>query len=146
MISRSIAIIFTLATVSNAFADDETARSFDFSFSEQPADYGKRWEFDGHNLPPLHLDNADLFVKDINQALSALGLPPVSQSVMEKEKITGFRGDRQMFEWQDYPEGVLTIRRWLCDGEWPSNSMFGSLLTDHERYDCISTVYLRPRR
>lgn len=53
-------------------------------------------------------------LKSINDTLEHLKLPKVEKSVPELASLTGAKGDLYLYRWTDYPLGVLTIQRSLC--------------------------------
>ncbi len=50
----------------------------------------------------------------INRTLEFLGLPKVKTAVKELASITGSQLDINLYRWNDYPLGVLTIERGIC--------------------------------
>lgn len=58
-----------------------------------------------------------LNLKPINDALEHLKLPKVEKPVPELASLTGARRDTNLYRWEDYPLGVLTIERALCQDE-----------------------------
>ncbi len=56
-------------------------------------------------------------IKPINDTLEHLKLPRVEKAVPELASLTGARGDVNLYRWEDYPLGVLTIERALCQEE-----------------------------
>lgn len=56
-------------------------------------------------------------IKSINDTLEHLKLPKVEKAVPELASLTGAKGDVNLYRWQDYPLGVLTIERSLCQEE-----------------------------
>jgi hypothetical protein len=71
------------------------------------------WRFAGDYPPPLLLESNEEFIYSINLALDTIGLPRINQAVQEKEKLTGFRAHRGIYEWKNYPLGILTVERML---------------------------------
>lgn len=68
--------------------------------------------FEGETRPELRMlfdDYAD--PGSVSVALRALGLPPARGRQPEASTITGYRWDRGSFEWEDYSQGHLTVRR-----------------------------------
>lgn len=85
---------------------------YDFSYNKVTETSGATsWIFEGNYKPPLHLSDDAAFVHSINLVLDTLQLPLVEKAVLEKEKITGFRTDRRIFEWDVYPLGILRVTR-----------------------------------
>jgi hypothetical protein len=67
----------------------------------------------------LTLDPATQYfhIKDVysvNRILVYLGLPKVKAAVRELASITGSRSDINLYRWDDYPHGVLTVERGIC--------------------------------
>lgn len=56
-------------------------------------------------------------LRPINDALEHLKLPKVEKKVPELASLTGAKGDVNLYRWEDYPLGVLTIERALCQDE-----------------------------
>jgi hypothetical protein len=62
-------------------------------------------------------DRKYFHIKDIhpiNRTLEFLGLPKVNTAVKELASITGSQLDINLYRWNDYPLGVLTIERGIC--------------------------------
>jgi hypothetical protein len=53
-------------------------------------------------------------IRPINRTLEYLGLPKVKTAVRELASITGSQRDINLYRWNDYPLGVLTIERGIC--------------------------------
>lgn len=73
-----------------------------------------------------------LTVKDIdplNRVLQRIGLPPVKSGVRELSAITGNRFDVNMYRWDDYKLGTLTVERTICRN-----------MQTTESYHCIATI------
>lgn len=73
-------------------------------------------------------------VEPVNRVLADLGLPPVKAGVRELASLTGLLTDVNYYRWDDYPEGILTIERGLCNNK-------DSL----ERYHCLVTLTIQSR-
>jgi len=56
-------------------------------------------------------------IKPINNTLEHLKLPKVEKAVPELASLTGAKGDVNLYRWKDYPLGVLTVERALCQEE-----------------------------
>lgn len=70
----------------------------------------------------------------LNRVLADLGLPPVKSARRELASITGSRLDVNLYRWDDYDLGELTVERGICR------------ITDSaQTYPCISTITLRRR-
>jgi len=87
----------------------------------------------------LELDPSDKFfnIKDlysINRILKYLGLPEVSRRVPELASITGSGNDINIYRWNDYELGVLTVERAICQDR--------DML---ESYQCISNILIARR-
>ncbi|QHV00263.1 hypothetical protein [Synechocystis sp. CACIAM 05] len=72
--------------------------------------------------PPLIISNSDEFIKSVNDALSVIGLPFVSNMVPDQGK--------GWYVWEDYELGKLTVRRSNCN------------YSAGEDYDCIWKITL----
>jgi hypothetical protein len=84
----------------------------------------------------LTLDPATQYfhIKDVysvNRILVYLGLPKVKAAVRELASITGSRNDISLYRWEDYPHGVLTIERGICQDR-----------DKLESYQCIVSVII----
>lgn len=78
-----------------------------------------------------------LVVEDIaplNRTLAFVGLPPVTHGVRELSSITGSTLDANLYRWDDYKLGVMTIERGLCRN-----------ITTAETFACISSISIRRR-
>jgi len=53
-------------------------------------------------------------VHSVNRILEYLGLPKVKTAVQELASITGSRNHINLYRWEDYPRGPLTIERGIC--------------------------------
>jgi len=65
----------------------------------------------------IDADQKYFHIKDIhpiNRTLEYLGLPRVKTAVRELASITGSQRDINLYRWNDYPLGILTIERGLC--------------------------------
>jgi hypothetical protein len=58
----------------------------------------------------FHIKN----VYSVNRILEYIGLPKVKTAVPELASLTGSRNDITLYRWEDYPLGVLTIERGIC--------------------------------
>lgn len=58
-----------------------------------------------------------LNLKPINDTLGHLQLPKVEETVPELASLTGARRDVNLYRWEDYPLGVLTLERALTQDE-----------------------------
>jgi len=73
-------------------------------------------------------------VYSLNRVLEYLGLPKVNKPVPELASITGSRNDINLYRWDDYSLGILTIERDICQ--------------DRDRlasYQCIVAVMITRR-
>jgi len=78
-----------------------------------------------------------LSVKDLdplNDVLKFIGLPPVTHGVRELASITGSSHDVNLYRWDDYQLGILTIERGICHN---SRSI--------ETFPCIVSILVRSR-
>ena len=111
---------------------------YDYSYKIVTHSMGKKLDatqylFTGSPKPPLELNNKNDFLNNVNTALEKLNLPRVNYYVTEKSKMTGFRLDRGIYEWEDYSLGTLQIHR-------------GNGRTKlSKEYDCINYVSIRYR-
>jgi hypothetical protein len=87
----------------------------------------------------LTLDPASQYfhIKDVysvNRILEYLGLPKVKEAVPELASVTGSRNDLTLYRWEDYPLGILTIERGICQDRDRLDS-----------YQCIVSVSILQR-
>jgi|YelNatPaOPRAMG01_1025707.scaffolds.fasta_scaffold135013_2 hypothetical protein len=75
----------------------------------------------------LHLDKID----EINRVLDYLGLKKVTHGVKELASLTGSQLDVNLYRWDDYPDGILTIERAICRDKRTFNS-----------YNCLQSITL----
>jgi hypothetical protein len=66
----------------------------------------------------IKLDNSGAYfqisdMKPINDVLKQLGLPQIEEPVPELASITGLKTDVNLYKWQNYPRGTLTLERAL---------------------------------
>jgi hypothetical protein len=87
----------------------------------------------------LELDPSGKYfnIKDlysINRILKYLGLPEVDRRVPELASITGSANDINMYRWDNYEMGILTVERAICQDR--------DML---ESYQCIANVLITRR-
>jgi hypothetical protein len=73
-------------------------------------------------------------VYSLNRVMEYLGLPKVKKPVPELASITGSRNDINLYRWDDYTLGILTIERGICQDR---NKL--------ESYQCIVAVMITRR-
>ena len=73
-------------------------------------------------------------IQPINRILVYLGLPKVERPVRELAAITGSANDIDHYRWDDYPLGVLTIIREICQDR-----------DKLESYQCLSNILIARR-
>lgn len=73
-------------------------------------------------------------VDSLNSVLRTVGLPPVKHGVRELAAISGRTLDANIYRWEDYELGILTIERGLCRN-----------MTTTETFPCISSITVRGR-
>jgi hypothetical protein len=78
----------------------------------------------------FHIKN----VRSVNRILEYLGLPQVKTAVQELASLTGSRNDLMLYRWEDYPLGILTIERGICQDRDRLDS-----------YQCIVNVMILQR-
>ncbi|MCX7975101.1 MAG: hypothetical protein N3B16_11495 [Candidatus Aminicenantes bacterium] len=79
----------------------------------------------------LHLDDID----EVNQVLEYIGLKKVTHGAKELASITGSQLDVNLYQWDDYPDGILVIERAICRDKETFNS-----------YNCLQSITLTRRR
>jgi hypothetical protein len=133
--------------------DDISAQIKNKFFPEKPPDYvyhkeegqaGRstyvRYFFESPG-PRLSLDfdpkTQYFHIKDIysvNRILEYLELPKVKVAVQELASLTGSRKDLTLYRWEDYPPGILTVERGICQDR-----------DKLESYQCIVSVMITRR-
>jgi hypothetical protein len=78
----------------------------------------------------FHLED----VYSLNRILEYVGLPKVDRPVPELASITGSRNDINLYRWDDYPSGILTIERQICQDR-----------DKLESYQCILAIMVTRR-
>ncbi|HUU39161.1 MAG TPA: hypothetical protein VMW46_13275 [Candidatus Desulfaltia sp.] len=78
----------------------------------------------------FHIKN----VYSVNRILEYLGLPKVKAAVPELASLTGSRNDITLYRWEDYPLGILTIERGICQDRDRLDS-----------YQCIVSIMISQR-
>jgi hypothetical protein len=73
--------------------------------------------------------------ESLNNVLTQLNLPPVSHGVPELSTITANRTDQQVYRFDDYPLGTLTVERSLYQNTKVALS-----------YYCISRIIIDSRK
>ncbi|MEW5901891.1 MAG: hypothetical protein AB1715_10550, partial [Acidobacteriota bacterium] len=53
-------------------------------------------------------------IYSVNRILTYVGLPKVKAAVPELASLTGSSNDITIYRWEDYPLGILTIERGIC--------------------------------
>lgn len=79
-----------------------------------------------------HYDIVD--VEPLNRVLQDLELPLVKSGVRELATVTGRLADVNLYRWDDYELGILTVERGLCNDK-------DSL----ERYHCLVNLTIQSR-
>lgn len=74
-------------------------------------------------------------VTTINIVMDYLGLPKVKNAVPELASITGLSKDTSCYRWDDYPLGILLIKRTLC-----------SDIEKISTYPCISSITITEKQ
>ncbi len=67
----------------------------------------------------------------LNRVLEYVGLPKVQKPVPELASITGSRSDLNLYRWENYPLGILTIERQICQNR-----------DTLESYQCIQAIMI----
>ncbi len=73
-------------------------------------------------------------VHSVNRILEYLDLPKVKVAVQELASLTGLRKDLTLYRWEDYPLGILTIERGICQDR-----------DKLESYQCIVSIMIARR-
>ena len=71
-------------------------------------------------------------IRSLNRVLAYVGLPPVKSGVRELASITGSTLDANLYRWEDYDLGVMTLERGICHN-----------ISTTESYPCISSITVR---
>jgi len=88
---------------------------------------------------PLSMDkNGKYFhitdITAINDILSKMKLPRVKEGAKELASITGNNSQQNLYRWDDYPRGILTIERSICRNRETLNS-----------FNCIIAITIRKK-
>lgn len=78
----------------------------------------------------FHIKN----VRSVNRILEYVGLPQVKTAVQELAALTGSRNDLMLYRWEDYPLGILTVERAICQDRDRLDS-----------YQCIVSIMILQR-
>jgi len=70
----------------------------------------------------------------LNAVLKEIGLPPVENGVRELVAITGSLIDANLYRWNDYKLGILTVERGICRN-----------INTAESYPCITLITVEYR-
>jgi len=70
-------------------------------------------------------------VYELNRVLEYVGLPKVQKPVPELASISGSRNDLNLYRWDKYPLGILTIERQICQNR-----------DTLESYQCIQAIMI----
>ncbi|OGD11843.1 MAG: hypothetical protein A2Y86_07900 [Candidatus Aminicenantes bacterium RBG_13_62_12] len=70
-------------------------------------------------------------VYSVNRILEYLELPKVKVAVRELASLTGSRNDLTLYRWEDYPLGILTVERGICQDR-----------DKLESYQCIVSIMI----
>lgn len=70
-------------------------------------------------------------VHSVNRILEYLNLPKVKVAARELASLTGSRNDLTLYRWEDYPLGILTVERGICQDR-----------DKLESYQCIVSVMI----
>jgi hypothetical protein len=73
-------------------------------------------------------------IRPLNRVLAYVGLPPVKNGVRELAAVTGSTLDANLYRWDNYDLGVLTIERGICRN-----------ITTTESFPCISSITVKAR-
>jgi hypothetical protein len=85
----------------------------------------------------LDRDQKYFYFKDVyalNRVLEYVGLPKVQKPVPELVSITGSRNDLNLYRWDNYPLGILTVERQICQNR-----------DALESYQCIQSIMITGR-
>jgi hypothetical protein len=85
----------------------------------------------------MDADHKYFHLKDVyslNRVLEYVGLPKVNRPVPELASITGKYQDINIYRWDDYPWGVLTVERQICQDRDKLNP-----------YQCIMAIMVTRR-
>lgn len=126
---KSVHLFVLFILLIGCFENKKTQYDYSFELTTEISG-AKSWIFKGKYRPPLNLNNDSVFINHINRALGEIGLPNIYTRVLEKELKTGYRQDRGIYEWVDYPLGVLQITR-----STENNA-------NHNLYNCIWKITL----
>ncbi len=104
----------------NLFPEKLPALNYRVESGSPYGEFRKRYIFeDPRPKLILSLDKTGGFlslkrISSLNAILKRLELPPVKHGAKELSSITGLRRDIKFYRWEDYPLGVLIVKRDLC--------------------------------
>ena len=78
----------------------------------------------------FHITN----IKVINEILSRMGLPLVKKGAQELVSITGSNSHRNLYRWDDYPKGILILKRTICKNKQTL-----------ETFNCLATITIKQK-
>jgi hypothetical protein len=71
-------------------------------------------------------------IAPLNRVLKYIGLPPVKHGIRELASITGSTLDANLYRWDNYELGVLTVERGICRN-----------VTTAESFPCIESITVK---
>lgn len=71
-------------------------------------------------------------IAPLNRVLKYIGLPPVKHGIRELASITGSTLDANLYRWDNYELGVLTVERGICRN-----------ITTAESFPCIESITVK---
>ncbi|MGD9344303.1 MAG: hypothetical protein PVH84_00460 [Candidatus Aminicenantes bacterium] len=78
----------------------------------------------------FHINN----ITPINDILSEMKLPRVKKGAKELASITGKSAHKNLYRWDDYPRGILTLERAICRNRETLDS-----------FNCLIAITIRKR-
>jgi hypothetical protein len=78
----------------------------------------------------FHITNISL----INEILSRMNLPRVKKGARELVSITGSSTHKNLYRWEDYPRGILTLERTICKNRQTL-----------ETFNCLAAITIRKK-
>lgn len=70
----------------------------------------------------------------LNEILNRMRLPRVNEGAQELISITGSSSHKNLYRWEDYPRGILTLERAVCKNR-----------ETLETYNCLASITIRKK-
>lgn len=125
-----IAGLVALGLFASRRYESRNPSDFNYSYQVFTGDKGESvWLFDAAFKPAFHLGTEPDYLPSVNRALEEIGLGHAVDEMVEV-KSTDLTTGTQLYEWTDFPLGILQVEVVECLGP------------DKNRYRCIGRVVL----